>query len=918
MKILLFSICSSFFLISFAFADTWVANVSWNSSSGISNCWTTLSHWITHYGVPNTNNASPSVSATVSCQTHAYIPWDIENVLITWGITSCWPGKRWVWAIQIWASWYMRCQSWDDTPPIVTYQISGGTTQNNTWTNSNVTSSIVCNDIWRNGSTTIWSWCTWQQYRKQSTPFSCNSSWTWINGSSYTHTTPSGTNLIEYICFRSRDNAWNTYSYSSVATIKIDRRPPAISDITNSNPPNFLANNNYLYQFSVWNNLWAPIVEVQTVRERHTSESIDLANTCNSFNCSVPWNISRVDNFRLPNGSREYTLRVTRICDEAGNCWNGSQDYTHNVYANTLSTNIDSSRISEQLSDAANIARWNGRNIVLSLRDQYGNAIIPASGIGRSINFRITADNNLRLNQYADSGFDSALFAGTNTTEIPVGTNQVLDLNERTSSNGEYTIPFYIFAPTSNADSLVPWNALINSIAYSVNRSTPILTWDNPQNQVISDTNIWVQARPLFTTNFTWEIIDNWFIEWADQNSNIEISRAFSEAISSPSLRLEFGEVDGSNQNILNNRFNIRVNSNNLVEWNQSNWTEVTQVFNSLNPGTRAIQSRIIQEPWSTPRDTNSYLASIISYNIAWKTVVYPHAIIWKDAYYGTQTQGETFQRWAKIIGLTSSQRTEELTTDQFMNDVRVLWSLTKAELRRDIQRNVSQITRNIEFTPLWNQSVQLSASWWGSVITWWWEVLLDWDILYFRNPSGPVRIWGTVHGNRTLIVENGDVYINQNIVNDTSGNNILWIITLNWNVYIDPSVTDVHASMFVDRSIMSYNNWTELDGNTPASALANQLYIFWSVFSENTLWTSRSSIPLCPFYIPAASCNLTLAQKYDFNYLRRYFVNATNTPSWVQSQRSLSDATLRDFPVIIEYNPAIQTVPPPLFDIQK
>jgi len=917
MKSLFFVLLISFFLLPSAWADSWVANVSWNSASGVSNCGTSFSHWITHYGVPNSNSSSPPISSTLSCTTRAYIPGDIENVLITWGITSCWSGRRWVWSVEIWWSWYIRCQSWDNTSPAVSYQLSGWTTQNNTWANSSVTSSIVCNDIGRNGSSTVWSWCAWQQYRRQSTPFTCNSGWTWINGSSYTHTTPSGTNLVEYICFRSRDNAWNIYSYSNVATIKIDRTPPTVSDITNSNASNLLTNNNYTYQFNVSINNGSPIDEIRGVREQHNTEAIDVAFTCNSSNCSIPWNISRVDNFRAANGSRQYTFRITSICDQAGNCWNGTQNYTHNIYPNTISSNIVSNIVSEQLSDSTNIARWNIRNVVVRLRDQYGNAIIPASGIGRSINFRINSDNNLRLNQYTNSGTDSALFAWTNTTEIPTGTNQILNLNNRSSTSGDYTIPFYIFAPTSNADSLVPWNALINSIAYTVNRSTQILTWDNPQNQSIWGSSISVRARPLYTTNFTWEVIDNWFIEWADQNSNIVISRAFNQTILSPSLRLEFGEVNSSNQNILNDRFNIRINGSSLVEWNQSNWTGVTEVFSNLNPTTRNLLSRVIQQPWSTPRDTLSYLASIIKYDISWKTVVYPHAIIWKNAYYWIQDDGQTFQRWARIIGLTSSQRTEELTTGQFINDVRVLWNLTKAELRRDIQINVSQITRNIESTPLWSHSVQLWVNWWTNVVTWWWTALLDWDILYFKNPTQPVTISWTVYGNRTLIVENWNVYINQDIVNHSSWDNILWIITLNGNVYIDPAVTDVHASMFVDRSIISYN-WTELDGDTSASTLANQLYILWSVFSENTLWASRSSVAICPFYIPTASCNLTVAQKYDFNYLRRYFVNATDIPSWDQSQRSLSDTTLRDFPVIIEYNPRIQTSPPPLFDIQR
>lgn len=56
-------------------------------------------------------------------------------------------------------------------------------------------------------------------------------------------------------------------------------------------------------------------------------------------------------------------------------------------------------------------------------------------------------------------------------------------------------------------------------------------------------------------------------------------------------------------------------------------------------------------------------------------------------------------------------------------------------------------------------------------------------------------------------------------------------------NIYIDPSVTDIHAILYADRSVLSYDGVKEFDGsNSSASELANQLYIHGSVFSENTI----------------------------------------------------------------------------------
>lgn len=752
-----------------------------------------------------------------------------------------------------------------------------------------------------------WSWGSWSNVSwcvNQSTWTSC-SAWSLSNHRAYQY------RLIV------QDFAWNQTIVTSNRVLRIDTTTPTVADIINTEPSQYLALNNQSYNFSVSNNWWAPIVEIRTVRERHNTQDININQTCNSWNCSVNWNISRVqNNFRQANGARPYRFRVTYIRDEAGNIWTGTQTYTHNVYANT--STMTSSLQSEQISHASNFAIWNQRNMIVRLRDTYNNPIVPAPGIGRTIDFQVNADNQLRLNQYNNNWNDSALFIGSNNNAYPIWPDESVTLSNQTSSNGDYTIPFFIFAPTSNRDALVPWQAEITSINYSINAPAQIIWWDRPQNISISDSSAVVSARPLYTTQFSWEIVDNWFIEWANQTSQLAVTRHNTTSISSPSLRFEFGEVHTSGDNIINQRFTMDLNSFELNEWTQTNWSTVTQVFSNLNPGNKELTSRMIQRPNSTPRDTTSYLASVVKYRISWRDIIYPQDIIWKDTYHGIQEGGQTFQRWVRIIGLTSSQRTEELTSEQFTNDARILWTLTKAELRRDIQRNVSQITRNIEETILWTHEARLNGtSWWGTAG--WWLLLAQWNILYFKNPNQPVRLSWNIVWEKTLIVENWNVYIDGNVTGPWN----LWIIVLHsdvmtWNVYINPSVRDIHASMFVDRSILSYNG-SVLDGNTSATVLENQLYIYGSIFSENTIGTSRSTVPVCPFHVPSTSCTREEAQAYDFNYLRRYFINAGGDPSWWESvKRWNTDTSLRDYPLIIEYNPSIQSSPPPLFDIQR
>jgi hypothetical protein len=55
-------------------------------------------------------------------------------------------------------------------------------------------------------------------------------------------------------------------------------------------------------------------------------------------------------------------------------------------------------------------------------------------------------------------------------------------------------------------------------------------------------------------------------------------------------------------------------------------------------------------------------------------------------------------------------------------------------------------------------------------------------------------------------------------------------------NIYIDPDVTDIHAIIYASKSIESYVNNIPADGTTPDNELVNQLYVYGSLFSENTL----------------------------------------------------------------------------------
>ena len=238
--------------------------------------------------------------------------------------------------------------------------------------------------------------------------------------------------------------------------------------------------------------------------------------------------------------------------------------------------------------------------------------------------------------------------------------------------------------------------------------------------------------------------------------------------------------------------------------------------------------------------------------------------------------------RFIKVEGLVSSQNTGELIADQFRDDVRVVGNITKSSLRKQIQQKVFSVIKNVSPNNGSNSVSGLGASLWSGTNG---KILQNGKVLYFWDVWGAnIIISGNdnIGGSKTLVVEGGNIYITGNI----RGTGMLGLVALQknnqgGNIYIDPSVTDIHAIMYADRALMSYDGSSELDGNTQAQDLASQLYIYGSIFSENTIGGSSST--LCPFY--ESSCNDAKSKKYDLNYLRRYIlvqeVDVDGNPIW-------------------------------------
>ncbi len=490
--------------------------------------------------------------------------------------------------------------------------------------------------------------------------------------------------------------------------------------------------------------------------------------------------------------------------------------------------------------------------------------------------------------------------------------------NWETSNSWNYVYSFKVYTPTSNQDSTY-WKKSdkdaefkINSLTFDVNQNT---FWNITASSLIN--NLTTKFNPLYYTEFSGDIKSPWFVEWANQNSVLTVKKNWTTSTSSNNLYLEFWSWT---QNYSPN-FNLNINWNQVLEWN---WNKT--LFWELS--NLSIASLLTQTWWVASLN-NQYLSSHIEYTLDGKTIVYNSDIIWKTSYWESSGIWNTTQVWLKILWKVNTKKETELITNQSNKDIHnIKWEISKSSLKQSIRNNTFSLVKNIPINN-WGKIVNtLWGNFWTNTD---WKKILWNKVLYFWAESAEYNVelnsW-TFSWNKTIVIIWGNLRIKWNISYSDKTKDNLWIIVLKdsnwnwWNLYIDDTVTNIVWSIYLDKSVFNYSailNRVTLQSDSIAN-FKNQLYIQGSLFSENTIWGSRANPLQCPYYITVA-CSQEEAQKYDLNYLRRYFRFDSNLDSILDTVANSWYSAIwisgnyLDYPVIIEYNSTIQTSPPPLFE---
>ncbi len=830
----------------------------------------------------------------------------------------------------------------DRTPPWISYNLTWWI--HDTRTNNNVTASIFCSDSQ--------SWCDSNSYQYKIWDSTCSSGWVWSQYTTqYVFNPISGTNLIDYICFRAKDNVWNWYSYSSVAIIKIDKNTPSSSDIFSPTPRELLATNNQNFEINVDNNSWSPITHIYYYFENYnsTNSMINIVRSALSDTIINSEYIENVDLDREWNWARDYRLQVSKICDEAGNCtpwtlglWTDIKTIHYNVYANTLASAFTTKSATTNLDDTLNIANWVEKNIIITLKDVYWNQIVPASWINREIDFQFNYDNYLYSNQYTSTWNSvyskNPTWAWFTNNDFNIWTNINLRFVNETSFDWEYIYDFKIYSPTFGASG---WQELVNTNAeFDINSIEVDVIWDIwtniwtlIMNSSIPPSTITITSnfKPIYYTEITWDLDKWWIVEWVYQESHLEVKQNWSISwlwniyiefwsgamLSSPKLNME-----------------MVIGTATWMVWEWNNLLDGGKLYkNNFDENDLYDLSTLVTLFWWLLDDiANSYISSHIAYMIDGHEVKYNSDIIWKSNYMDWASIITTYLEWLKVIWKTHSLKQVDLTINQEWKDLHILWNIEKSSVKEQIVKNAYNVVKNLstenwinkKVNDLWDFSITSTNDWkkLGNILYFW-----DLTSGEFVNIEAS---WSLINWQKTIVAI-WNIYITENI--EKNNNSILGIIALKdsnwdwWNIYVNPSVTIIEAILYADKSLMSSVDWiNELDWNANQYTLRNQLYIHWSVFSENTIWWSRNlPNPICPYYIIENSCDLNTAQKFDLNYLRRYYVksgvvlnwwiNYFDDYTWWWTNYNWWWYSYYNYPIVIKYDPTIQNTPPPFFE---
>lgn len=548
------------------------------------------------------------------------------------------------------------------------------------------------------------------------------------------------------------------------------------------------------------------------------------------------------------------------------------------------------------------LADWNyAHSITLTLKDVYWNIVKSEEWI-KSVSVDIVFQNNVDKDQVLNNNtWNAILFESTDFSWL-----SYLNTNSTASNiTWIYKVNIKSLAPTSTAYSYTSNNndIKITNFSYEVKALNWYNTvWETNKQYVYGNTNNSVNLKftPLVEINNL------------TTNSNIlrDVETKFDATVVKNSSKTV---SDLQLKHILDVWTNLMMSYQNLsltwwtdtqicVGYNKSSVYYKTDVRCNLssNSSSNILSSKSIYT-WDY---TSSFLAtpkivtitdpifwtnysSNLSYIVDWSTIKYPSL---SKNFTDIITSQQIKVAWLanKWIDVLNWANTNFINTN----------SIKRSEFKARLLKNVTKLISNAKIPAniIYSKWSDISLNNWSNtkdlIVVEWADLIITWDI--YKNNKNKL---------------NSIVLLKDKLWNG-------------WNIWIDKDVKFISAIIYADWHIISWNKSTNTYYSDTQWWAVNQLFIKWLVISQNTIWWASSSQLVCPYPIHKADCTEILSKRYDLNHFRHFI----NTVVWVSiiSQKYWEDNVdmtktwYTAAPMIIEYDPLIQTATPYIYRVNN
>lgn len=433
---------------------------------------------------------------------------------------------------------------------------------------------------------------------------------------------------------------------------------------------------------------------------------------------------------------------------------------------------------------------------------------------------------------------------------------------------------------------------------------------DNRYNMLV-DSNYWKVVNGYNKTNLNIFNTKKLNLEYATpkiyhaQNLNILRDGIDSEhtksvksykSVSNMTLKERYFDVQNINSNV-----NADFYRNNAIK---NNFTNLTNFENKKYKVRYEAKEGKDFDKW--------WYVSYLEYYVWGKKILLPSISRWVVANAGDRYQSSAFYPNIAIdTSANLSFLTKDVSIDGLVNDIdgwatsnvknqEWLVSLdmerpyTRAELLEKVKKKSSLLNRQDK----WCNENQIDVNFedfWDCTFE------IEWETVTFIEWNTELTGW-VLNKKRSIIVKDGSLKITGNISTFNTTHQLFiasisnkWLENVNldavneitqsnkkWWIGIDENVTNIDAFIFAQWPIVS-TKWDQVINNyTKDDQLLNQLHIYGSVFSLNTVGGAKTAE--CPYI--EDNCDDISSKVYDLSFLRRYTLVDAAAYGWAATSK--------------------------------